>query len=164
MAHYSQWHAKEKAWVSSLHDAANPPWFGLIDFKVLLLKKQEEPRKHGKSRATSCPLYSRNARPQKDGKGSLAVLLLAERAHSEGARSTRAFEDRPGRPVKRKASELEIICNRSVPRLMRAVKGNLVTLLREYRESTKKNRSTRRRAVRLQDLALNGSSFLVLTE
>ena len=66
-------------------------------------------------------LCSRNARPQKglvgraqwkinqppslkrewmsvesDGKGSLAVLLLEERALSEGPRSTRAFEDRPG--------------------------------------------------------------------
>jgi hypothetical protein len=41
---------------------------------------------------------SRNARPQKDGKGSLAVLLLAERARSECARSTRAIEDRPGYP------------------------------------------------------------------
>ena len=27
--------------------------------------------------------------------GGLVVLLLAERAHSEGARSTRAIEDRP---------------------------------------------------------------------
>jgi hypothetical protein len=43
-------------------------------------------------------LCSRNARPQKDEKGSLAVLLLAERARSEGARSTRAIEDRPGYP------------------------------------------------------------------
>ena len=43
-------------------------------------------------------LCSRNARPRKDGKGSLAVLLLAERARSEGARSTRAIEDRPGYP------------------------------------------------------------------
>ena len=32
------------------------------------------------------------------GWGSLVVLLLAERARSEGARSTRAFEDRPGYP------------------------------------------------------------------
>ena len=38
--------------------------------------------------------------------GSLVVLLLAERARSEGARSTRAFEDRPGYPVKREASEV----------------------------------------------------------
>jgi len=35
-------------------------------------------------------LCSRNARPQKDGKGSLIVLLLAERARSECARSTAA--------------------------------------------------------------------------
>jgi hypothetical protein len=35
----------------------------------------------------------RNERPQKDGKGSLVVLLLAERA-----RSTQAIEDRPGYP------------------------------------------------------------------
>ena len=51
-------------------------------------------------------LCSRYARPEKDGMGSLVVLLLAERARSEGARSTRAFEDQPGYPVKRKASEL----------------------------------------------------------
>ncbi len=43
-------------------------------------------------------LCSRNARPPKDGKDSLAVLLLAERARSECARSTRAIEDRPGYP------------------------------------------------------------------
>ena len=43
-------------------------------------------------------LCSRNARLQKDGKGSLAVLLLAERAQSECARSTRAIEGRPGYP------------------------------------------------------------------
>ena len=43
-------------------------------------------------------LCSRNARSQKDGKGSLVVLLLAERAQSERARSTRAIEDRPGHP------------------------------------------------------------------
>ena len=52
-------------------------------------------------------LCSRNARPQKDGMGSLVVLLLAERARSEGARSTRALEDQPGYPVKRKRASLE---------------------------------------------------------
>ncbi len=36
---------------------------------------------------------------KKEGKGSLVVLLLAERARSEGARSTRAIEDRPGHPL-----------------------------------------------------------------
>jgi|GEM_PF-1618679 len=35
----------------------------------------------------------------KRGKGGLAVLLLAERARSECARSTRAIEDRPGYPL-----------------------------------------------------------------
>ena len=42
----------------------------------------------------------------RDGMGSLVVLLLAERARSECARSTRAIEDRPGYPLKRKVSEL----------------------------------------------------------
>jgi hypothetical protein len=45
-----------------------------------------------------------NSKPflvKKKGEGSPVVLLLAERAHSEGARSTRALEDRPGYPVKR---------------------------------------------------------------
>ena len=36
---------------------------------------------------------------KKEGKGSLVVLLLAKRARSEGARSTRAIEDRPGHPL-----------------------------------------------------------------
>jgi len=48
-------------------------------------------------------LCSRNAWEEK---GSLVVLLLAERAPSEGPRSTRAFEDRPAHPSKRKMSEL----------------------------------------------------------
>ena len=39
-----------------------------------------------------------------DGMGNLGVLLLAERAPSEGPRSTRAIEDRPGRPMKRDTS------------------------------------------------------------
>jgi len=38
--------------------------------------------------------------------GSLVVLLLAERAPSEGPRSTRAIEDQPGYPMKRSTSEL----------------------------------------------------------
>ena len=48
-------------------------------------------------------LCSRNAWEEK---GSLVVLLLAERARSECARSTRAIEDRPAHPLKREASEL----------------------------------------------------------
>ena len=40
-------------------------------------------------------LCSRNAWEEK---GSLVVLLLAERARSECARSTRAIEDQPGYP------------------------------------------------------------------
>jgi hypothetical protein len=35
---------------------------------------------------------------KKWGKGSLVFLLLAERARSEGARSTRAIEDQPDHP------------------------------------------------------------------
>jgi hypothetical protein len=41
-----------------------------------------------------------------EGMGSLVVLLLAERAPSEGPRSTRAIEDQPGHPMKRSTSEL----------------------------------------------------------
>ena len=48
-------------------------------------------------------LCSRNAREEK---GSLVLLLLAERARSECARSTRAIEDRPAHPLKRKVSKL----------------------------------------------------------
>jgi hypothetical protein len=48
-------------------------------------------------------LGSRNAREEK---GRLVVPPLTERARSECARSTRAFEDRSAYPSKRKASEL----------------------------------------------------------
>jgi hypothetical protein len=40
-------------------------------------------------------------RKKEEGGDSLVVLLLAERARSEGARPTRAFEDQPGCPQKR---------------------------------------------------------------
>ena len=43
-------------------------------------------------------VYGVDERTARGGKGSLVVLLLAERARSEGARSTRAIEDRPGYP------------------------------------------------------------------
>ena len=48
-------------------------------------------------------LCSRNAWEEK---GGLVVLLLAERARSECARSTRAIEDQPGHPLKRETSKL----------------------------------------------------------
>jgi hypothetical protein len=38
---------------------------------------------------------------EREKRGSLVVLVLAERAHSEGARSTRALEDHPGYPSER---------------------------------------------------------------
>ena len=41
------------------------------------------------------------------GGGSLVVLLLAERARSECARSTRALEDRPGCPLRGRREILE---------------------------------------------------------
>ncbi|WHZ24381.1 MAG: hypothetical protein OJF47_003493 [Nitrospira sp.] len=44
-------------------------------------------------------------RARKREAGSLVVLLLAEREPSEGPRSTRAFEDRPGYPRKRTGGE-----------------------------------------------------------
>jgi hypothetical protein len=49
-------------------------------------------------------LCSRNAWEEK---GSLVVLLLAERARSECARSTRAIEDRPAHPLREKRASLE---------------------------------------------------------
>ena len=49
-------------------------------------------------------LCSRNAWEEK---GSLVVLLLAERARSECARSTRAIEDQPAHPLKKKQASLE---------------------------------------------------------
>jgi hypothetical protein len=46
--------------------------------------------------------------PRKKGEGdSLVVLLLAERARSEGARSTRAIEDQPGCPQRGRQASLE---------------------------------------------------------
>ena len=39
-------------------------------------------------------------------RGSLVILLLAERARHECARSTRALADQPGRPAKRYKREL----------------------------------------------------------
>ena len=51
-------------------------------------------------------LCSRNARPPKDVMGNLVVLLLAERAPSEGPRSTRAIEDQPGHLLEKQTSKL----------------------------------------------------------
>ena len=48
------------------------------------------------------------------GEGSLVVLLLAERARPDGARSTRALEDRPGCPPRGKRASLgrpSYLCN-----------------------------------------------------
>ena len=52
-------------------------------------------------------LCSRDAGPGKDGKGSLAVLLLAERARSECARSTRAIKSRLGHSLKEGSRKLK---------------------------------------------------------
>jgi hypothetical protein len=61
-----------------------------------------------------------------EGMGSLVVLLLAQRAPSEGPRSARAIEDQPGHPMKRSTSEFgRTMCNRA--RLMRAAKDSLAT-------------------------------------
>mgnify|MGYP001560470780 CR=1 FL=1 len=53
-------------------------------------------------------LCSRDARPGKDGKGSLAVLLLAERARSECARSMRAIKGRLGHSLKEGSRKLKV--------------------------------------------------------
>src|SRR4029077_7944297 len=72
-----------------------------------------------------------------EGMGSLVVLLLAERAPSEGPRSTRAIEDQPGYPMKRSTSELgRTMYDRG--RLMRAVKDSLATPKREVVKSPKR--------------------------
>ena len=57
--------------------------------------------------------------------GSLVVLLLAERARSEDARSTRAFEDRLGCPVKSEAIKLGRDGRSSQVPFLRAVKSSL---------------------------------------
>ena len=65
-----------------------------------------------------------------EGMGGLVIHLLAERAPSEGPRSTRAIEDRPGRPVRQDTSELgRIIYDRARP--MCAVKDSQATPLGE---------------------------------
>ena len=63
------------------------------------VKSSEGPRfwkGEEKEDAMSPRLRSGNAQDQKDGESSLIVLLLAEGARSECARSTRALEGRPG--------------------------------------------------------------------
>src|SRR3954453_5095682 len=87
---------------------------------------------------------SLNARPPKDGKGSLVVLLLAERARSECARSTRAIEDRPGYPFENEMGKWEVArSGRSISphpwtehyiRWMRAVRGPTTVLSRGRNE------------------------------
>ena len=47
------------------------------------------------------PAWDAGMALQERGGDSLVVLLLAERARSEGARSTRAIEDQPGCPQRR---------------------------------------------------------------
>ena len=74
-------------------------------------------------------LCSRNAREEK---GSLAVLLHAERAPSEGPRSTRAFEDRPAHLFKRKQASLEELLQ---PRSPAAVRPAQVHLRKRDRET-----------------------------
>ena len=46
-------------------------------------------------------------RSEAEGGGGLVVLLLAERAPSEGPRSTRAIEDQPGHLLKKERASLE---------------------------------------------------------
>jgi hypothetical protein len=45
-------------------------------------------------------------RSEAEERGGLVVLLLAERAPSEGPRSTRAIEDQPGHLLEKQTSEL----------------------------------------------------------
>ena len=63
------------------------------------------PRNVGLQDLTLILLRPRGLR--RETRDSLAVLLLAERARSEGARSTRAFEDRPDRPWRDRGGECE---------------------------------------------------------
>jgi hypothetical protein len=90
----------------------SPHLVGSLDFKVLLLEKKRQG-----NQTALCARATRGLRSER--RGSLAVLLLAERARSECARSTRAIEDRPGYPLKTKWENGKT----------RGVQGNLVTLL-----------------------------------
>jgi hypothetical protein len=67
---------------------------------------------------------------KKEEGGGLVVLLLAERARSECARSTRALEDRPGCPPRGRREGLEeegmkaddLLCSRNAPGLVSLVR------------------------------------------
>jgi hypothetical protein len=48
----------------------------------------------------------RRSEVEAEGGGGLVVLLLAERAPSEGPRSTRAIEDQPGHLLEKQTSKL----------------------------------------------------------
>jgi len=64
--------------LNRMHEA--PPAQKIGDNEVSLHRQPCETIGWGGGRTPTLVLCSRNARPQKDGKGSLVVLLLAERA------------------------------------------------------------------------------------
>jgi hypothetical protein len=56
--------------------------------------------------ASAPPTAPLPRRSEGEGGGGLVVLLLAERAPSEGPRSTRAIEDQPGHLLEKQTSKL----------------------------------------------------------
>jgi hypothetical protein len=56
--------------------------------------------------ASAPPATPLPRRSEAGGRGALVVLLLAERAPSEGPRSTRAIEDQPGHLLELQTSKL----------------------------------------------------------
>jgi hypothetical protein len=56
--------------------------------------------------AFAAPAAPPPRRFEAEGRGGLVVLLLAERAPSEGPRSTRAIKDQPGHLLEKQTSKL----------------------------------------------------------
>ena len=56
--------------------------------------------------APAPPVAPLPRRSEAEGGGGLVVLLLAERAPSEGPRSTRAIADQPGHLLEKQTSKL----------------------------------------------------------
>jgi hypothetical protein len=70
--------------------------------------------------ASAPPAAPLPRRSEAEGRGGLVVLLLAERAPSEGPRSTRAIEDQPGHLLEKQTSKL----GETIVRWTRVLKGS----------------------------------------
>ena len=103
------WTAEAERWLRDIHDfiAQDNPAAAIRTIETLYQKAEilrefpESGYRYGQRDGGSLAnlLCSRNARPQKDGKGAAGPsFLLAERARSECARPMRAVKDSPATP------------------------------------------------------------------